>query len=104
MSYPRKHPNGARAQVADRTSGGIKSKASFCGTKATRTTENRARLNPAGGLRPGWAEPPPFAFCSTHAKRSQTENRTSHLLFQADILTCYEQKGGGRVSSICNMR
>ena len=68
----------------------MRSKASFCGTDATRSPGNRSRLNPAGGLRPAWTEPPPFAFCSTHAKRSQTENRTSHLLFKADILTCYE--------------
>jgi len=66
-------------------------KASFCRTDATRSTENRSRLHPAGGLRPAWTEPPPFAFCSTHAKRSQTKNQTFHLLFKADILTCYQQ-------------
>jgi hypothetical protein len=69
----------------------MKSKASFGGTNATRTAENPSRLNPAGGLRPAWTEPPPFAFCSTHAKRSQIQNRTFHLLFKADILTCYQQ-------------
>jgi len=63
----------------------MKSKASFCGTNATRTAENPSRLNPAGGLCPAWTEPPPFAFCSTYAKRSQTQKRTFHLLFKAHI-------------------
>ena len=72
----------------------MKSKASFCGTKATRAAENRSRLNPAGGLCPAWTEPPPSPFRSTHAKRSQTQNRTFHLLFKPDILTCYQQAPG----------
>jgi len=66
-------------------------KASFCGTKATRSTENRSRLHPAGGLRPAWTEPPASHSVPHMPKRSQTQNRTFHLLFKADILTCYEQ-------------
>ena len=52
--------------------------------------ENRSRLNPAGGLRPALIEPP-----APHdvplSKRRQTKNRTFHLLFKPDILTCYQQ-------------
>ena len=52
--------------------------------------ENRSRLNPSGGLRPALIEPP-----APHdvplSKRRQTKNRTFHLLFKPDILTCYQQ-------------
>jgi len=68
----------------------MRSKASFCGTHATRSAENRSRLNPAGGLRPAWTEPPASHFVPHMQKRSPTQNRTFHLLFKADILTCYE--------------
>jgi hypothetical protein len=52
------------------------SKASFCGTDATRSSENRSRLNPTGRAPPGLDRTSGFAFRSTYAKRSQTENRT----------------------------
>src|SRR5438270_11441694 len=70
----------------------MKSKASFCGTKATRTNGEPVQAKPCGRALPGLDRTSDFAFCSTHAKRSQTQNRTFHLLFKPDILTCYEQK------------
>ena len=69
------------------------SKASFCGTKAMRSTEVRSRLYPAGGLRPAWTEPPASHYVPHMPKRSQTQNRTFHLLFNPDILTCYKHRG-----------
>ena len=66
-------------------------KASFWGTDAMRSTKNRSRLHPTGGLRPAWTEPPASHYVPHMPKRSQTQNRTFHLLFKADILTCYEQ-------------
>jgi len=69
------------------------STASFCGTHATRSAENRSRLNPAGRALPGLDRTSAFAFRSTYAKRSQTKNRTLHLLFKPDILTRYEHVG-----------
>ena len=65
-------------------------KASFGGTDAMRRTKNRSRLHPTGGLRPAWTEPPASHYVPHMPKRSQTQNRTFHLLFKADILTCYE--------------
>ena len=49
------------------------------------------QAKPCGRALPGLDRTPGFAFRSTYAKRSQTQNRTSHLLFNPDILTCYEQ-------------
>jgi len=72
------------------------STASFCGTHATRSAENRSRLNPAGRALPGLDRTSAFAFRSTYAKRSQTKNRTLHLLFKPDILTRYEHKISSR--------
>ena len=66
-------------------------KASFCGTNPTRSTKNRSRLNPAGGLRPAWIEPPASHFVPHTPNEAKSKNRTFHLLFRADILTCYEQ-------------
>jgi hypothetical protein len=60
-------------------------KASFCGTQA----------KPCGRALPGLDRTSGFAFRSTYAKRRPTQNRTSHLLFNPDILTCYEHPGKG---------
>ena len=50
------------------------------------------QAKPCGRALPGLDRTSGFAFCSTRAKRSQTQNRTFHSLFKADILTCYEQR------------
>jgi hypothetical protein len=49
------------------------------------------RAEPFGRTLPGLDRTSGPAFCSTHAKRSPIQNRTNHLLFKPDILTCYQQ-------------
>jgi hypothetical protein len=43
-------------------------------------------------LGPGLDRTSVFGFGSTQAKRSQTRNRTFHLLFEPDILTCLRRR------------
>ena len=58
----------------------MKSKASFCGTDPTRSTENRSRLNPTGGPCPAWTEPP--ASHSVPHRQNEAKPKTGHF-------TCY---------------
>lgn len=58
----------------------MKNMASFCGTDDTRSTENRSRLNPAGGLRPAWTEPPASHFVPH--MQNEAQPKTGHF-------TCY---------------
>src|SRR4051794_40073309 len=91
MSCPRKHPNGA-ARPGCRSDGPQHEEQGFVlWNQRYATGGEPVQAKPCGRALPGLDRTSPFAFCSTHAKRSQTNNRTFHLLFKPDILTCYEQ-------------
>src|SRR4051794_16900470 len=53
MSCPRKHPNGAARPGCPSDERRHKSKASFCGTKATRSNGEPAQAKPCGRALPG---------------------------------------------------
>src|SRR3954468_8130709 len=92
MSCPRKHPNGA-ARPGCRSDGPQHEEQGFVlWNQRYATGGEPVQAKPCGRALPGLDRTSPFAFCSTHAKRSQTNNRTFHLLFKPDILTCYEQR------------
>jgi len=56
----------------------MSSKASFCGTNRTRSAENPSRLNPAGGLRPAWTEPP--ASHSVPHMQNEAKYKNGHFI------------------------
>jgi hypothetical protein len=83
----------------------MKSKASFCGTYATRIAENRPRLNRGRAL-PGPG--PSFALrILFHIYKTKPKPQTDiSVVIQPDILTCYERRSfrANKISKLIEIR
>src|SRR3954449_1696993 len=90
MSCPRKHPNGA-ARPGCRPDGRRHEEQGFVlWNQAYAKRAEPVQAQPCGRAAPGLDRTPALRILFHTCKTKPNQNRTFHLLFKAEILTCYE--------------